>query len=163
MQVIRNTGRELLTSVLSPTIGTNVEISIFNYVVRRLKEKKLETKYNRVTRFMYTSKLRSVLSNVKHFETDIINGDVTYDQIPYMTPSQMYTKGPHAGMEHKLMRKEHINTQLTRRINADYLTGSYKCQYCNSRRTVHQVLVEKNDDSLVTSITCMICIKSWNV
>jgi hypothetical protein len=162
MQSIRHKARELLTKVLPEKVGQNVEISIYNYVVRTSKEKKLVMKYNRTTHFMYSSKLRTILSNMKHLKEKIIAGDISYDRLPYLTHTQMCTHGPHADMENRIVKRERINKELTSRINADYQTGVYKCNCCESHRTVHQFLNMTSNEHSVIFITCMVCKKSWN-
>ena len=167
-----NSTREYVVDRLVSLIGIpldesnlclNLEKTIFNFSVKKMKDPDLATWVNRDFTDIYKHKFLNIQYNLKHspnLRTGIINGTYHVQDIVHMRPDELWKNGPNAQMMeekiHRDMRKEAAQRNM---LNTE---GFFTCNRCRSKKTTYyQLQTRSADEPMTTFVSCLNCNKNW--
>jgi DNA-directed RNA polymerase subunit M/transcription elongation factor TFIIS len=138
--------------------STNVEISIFNYTVRTCIENAIVRKWeNPEFVRIYTSKLKTILYNLEHFEDVRMKAIEHPESMATMTHAEMNPVKWQAHIERKQKRDKFLTSQ-----NLVATTNLFTCFKCKKNEcTYYQLQTRSADEPMTTFVTCVLCDSHW--
>jgi DNA-directed RNA polymerase subunit M/transcription elongation factor TFIIS len=164
MNATRAYALEVLAEILelpeSDTIPINLEKSILNHCVRRVREPSWEDYHFLNT---YRHKFLEIKNNLLRspkLKSHLLEKKVKTKDVVEMMPHEMHPGGPwHQVMEdriHKDMRKQALAKEAQ---NQD---GFFTCNKCKSKKTTYyQLQTRSADEPMTTYVSCLNCGKNW--
>ena len=146
-------------------ISFKLEVSIFNYTVKRMKYEGKKCEWSSDFKIIYMSKVRSIIFNLKlekneQFKEKVKNKQIKVQDVPYMKPWEIYPEkyedifGKQLEKEMCRLREQHDTEQNE--------SGMYRCGKCKSNSTVFFSLQTRSADEPMTNyITCNKCGNRW--
>ena len=137
----------------------NLEKGIFNYSIKEATICKVVKNWdNQYFVLIYTTKLRSIISNFKKI-MELLKEDNTLkaEQIPFMTHQEIDSIRWEELITAKMKRDKNIcETQV------EASSDLFKCGKCKERRTVfYEMQTRSADEPMTIFITCLNCGKRW--
>ena len=154
----KNVAKNILEKIVEDEIiAKNVEIGVFNYIIKEATTKFIVKKWdNRFFLQLYKNRLRSVYLNLKNnptFLEKIKNGDIDPSLLSVMTHQDFCPERWEKLIELKKKKDEH---KVAKNIQAT--TNLYVCGKCKSRNCSHtEVQIRSSDESMTIFITCIDC------
>jgi transcription elongation factor S-II len=143
-----------------PVLPIALEVSIYNYSIRRGKERRTPLSWeNPEFRKIYFQKLRSMIFNLSNPRNPqllqgLLNGDYTTKELVEMSPFQMFPALWADAL--KACEQKHAEDQAPR------LSGMFACGRCKGNNTsYHQVQTRSADEPMTTFVCCLDCGKRW--
>lgn len=139
---------------------TNIEIGIYNYAIKEATSRKILKKWdNKMFVEIYVSRFRSLYTNLKkdYFKEQIINGEITMQQVTGMTHYEMAPQKWQTLIDKKKMIEANKYNQKLKAT-----TDMFTCKKCKSKRCTHYELQTRSADEPATIfVTCLDCGKNW--
>jgi transcription elongation factor S-II len=158
--------RSYVCSKLSEFLGgdeklaKNIEISIFNWTVRRLnKDSSWE---NKVFREMYKARFFEIKRAVtqSNLKDRIVEKKVRMKDLVVMTQDQLIPEGLYAKALLSAKLKE-LEMESIRAKDEEY-EGIFMCRKCKSKRTsYYQLQTRSADEPMTTYVECKNCNNHW--
>ncbi len=168
MAVMRKHVTDKITDLVgkdNDAIARNIEKSIFNWTVKRIKFRSMVPAWENVEfKETYKRKSMSILFNLKEPKTCLVerikSGTVKTKDIAYLDPDQLWPDGPWALLKHELyikdMKKESAKQDL------ENLQGMFRCGKCKTYKTTfYQMQTRSADEPMTTFVTCLNCDNKW--
>lgn len=155
----KNIRDNINTYLLSDTISTNIEISIFNYSIDQANIKRTPKIWdNQYFVLIYTTKLKSILDNLNEMTIQKINtGELEPTKMAYYTHQELNPIKWSKIVEDKLKRdkqKFEISVQAS--------TDVFTCGKCKEKKcTYYQAQIRSSDEAITTFVTCLVCDNHW--
>ena len=155
----KNIRDNINTYLLSDTISTNIEISIFNYSIDQANIKRTPKIWdNQYFVLIYTTKLKSILDNLNEITIQKINtGELDPTKMAYYTHQELNPIKWSKIVEDKLKRdkqKFEISVQAS--------TDVFTCGKCKEKKcTYYQAQIRSSDEAITTFVTCLVCDNHW--
>jgi transcription elongation factor S-II len=144
----------------------NIEKSIFNFSVKRVKElSEVPSWENLLFKETYKRKALTILFNLKEPRSHLIervkSGEVKTKDIAHLRPEELWPTGPAdiaaKELNYKELRKEAAKGELTKNLN-----GAFQCGKCKSwKTTYYQLQTRSADEPMTTFVSCVNCGKRW--
>ena len=157
--------RETITKNINKIIkkqkySKNIEISIYNYTIRKSNEKKIIKKWNNPNFIIiYLDKFKIIYSNIKNLEIlDKIKNKVFLpEKLAFMTHLELLPEKWNTKLEEKKFRLEN---KFFPKIEAS--TDNFTCGVCKSKKcTYYQLQTRSADEPMTTFVTCINCGSRW--
>ena len=157
MQAFRENVRIELGKLVGDS-STNVEIGIYNYTVRTCLETAVVRKWTNPSFFrIYVAKLKTIMYNMKQFESVCEIGRVSPEKIATMTHAEMRPEKWQSHIERKQKRDTFLTSQ-----NLVATTNLFTCFKCKKNEcTYYQLQTRSADEPMTTFVTCILCDSHW--
>jgi DNA-directed RNA polymerase subunit M/transcription elongation factor TFIIS len=141
-------------------ISSNLEISIYNYTIKKAAELDLVKKWtNKFFVQLYLDRLFSIQSNLKNplFKGRLISRDIKISEYILLTHQTMLPEKWSDAIKKKKERDENkYNPVLTAS------TEDFTCYKCGSNKCIHfQAQTRSADEAMTTYVTCISCGENW--
>lgn len=140
-------------------IPINLEKSILNYCVRRVREPYWE---NWLFLNAYRHKFLEIKKNLERSPTlkaHILGKKVKTKDVVDMKPNELHPGGPYDRTIEEKMYKDLRKDVLTRPRLED---GFFTCHRCKSKKTTYyQLQTRSADEPMTTYVSCLSCGKNW--
>jgi transcription elongation factor S-II len=149
---------ELTNSIL---IGTNIEISVYNYTIRDAAQHDIVCKPTHAPFIVaYNNRLRSIWWNIQNntqLRVALCNGSVDPRTLEKMTHVELNIDKWKHEIDAKIKRDQFRFTN-----NQRACTSVYTCRKCRSNRcTFYTVQIRSADEPMTVFVACLDCGKNW--
>lgn len=144
----------------------NIEISIYNYSVKKAREKNIIRKWNNSNfKTIYFNKVRSIYTNlnkntyVKNDELlDKINkGEIKSKDIATIQNHEIFPRFWKEKIDEKMKRD-----QLLYQMKPESMTDVFLCRRCKKREcSYYEVQTRSADEPMTVFVTCLNCKTRW--
>jgi DNA-directed RNA polymerase subunit M/transcription elongation factor TFIIS len=143
---------------IDPTVGINLEKSVFNYAIQEAKRRKIIKKWENPLFFqLYMDRLRTIFSNLRIILPHILSNEITIQQLTNMTHQEMNPQRWFALIEQKVKRDA-----LKYTTNIEASTDMFTCRKCRSKKcTYYELQTRSADEPASIFVTCLDCGKHW--
>lgn len=164
MNCTREYALDKLSSLLevpkTDTLCVNLEKSIFNHSVRKVREPSWENKW---FSSVYKQKFLQIEFNLKHSPTlknKIIQKLIKTSEVVEMKPERLWPGGPRdQAIDNKIisdMRKAYLASE------SGNTEGFFTCNRCKTKKTTYyQLQTRSADEPMTTFVSCLNCGKNW--
>lgn len=140
-------------------IPINLEKSILNYCVRRVREPYWE---NWSFLNTYRHKFLEINKNLERspvLKQQILDKKIKTKDVVEMKPNELYPDGPYDKCLDMKMYRDMRKDVLTRPKHED---GFFTCHRCKSKKTTYyQLQTRSADEPMTTFVSCLNCGKNW--
>ena len=147
-------------------ISVNIERGIFNYSIKRAREKNVVRKWeNKYFVRIYSNRFRTINNNLnpkmttcnKELFNDIINKKIKSKKLSYMNHQEMYSTLWKKLVDDKIKRSKNLISE-----DMSCATDEFKCYRCKKRKcTYYQLQTRSADEPMTTFVTCLNCGNRW--
>ena len=159
----RNNVRNKLNILISSDdekLSINLEIGIFNYVIKEATSRKILKKWdNPLFTQLYIDRLRTIYTNLKKEDLliQLKNKEITPVALAFMTHQEMNPEMWRKYIEKKIMRDA---SKYTNNVQAS--TDMFTCRKCKSKKcTYYELQTRSADEPATIFVTCLSCGKNW--
>ena len=165
LEELRGTAVSLLSGVLADfALASAVEAAIVTYC-DSVSDLECISNEHELYRSLYVSKARELVDNLNPasyvHNTDLRqrlqDGDVSADQLPFMTPQQLFPENWKELIQEK-QRKDELKYNVTQQA----MTNVYKCRRCGGRRITYiELQLRSADEGATQCFSCLDCGSKW--
>lgn len=141
-------------------IAYNLEISIYNYVIKESTNLKVHKKWNNPYFVeLYINRLRSIYMNLKNdkFKNDILEKTITMNKLASMNHHELNPERWKISIEKKIKRD---TLKYERKMEA--ATDTFTCRKCKSKEcNYYQMQTRSADEPMTTFVSCINCGNRW--
>jgi len=148
------------------TLSLKIEKGIFNYVIRKSKEKNIKRYWsNRQFKDFYLTKIRSIYSNIKKdsyiknvtFLDRIKSGEIDPEKICYINIYDIFPENWKELLDLRIKRDK-----LKYDLKPEAMTDVFKCRKCGSRScSYYEIQTRSADEPMTQFINCLDCGNRW--
>lgn len=159
--LFRNNIRNYILGIINDnTIATNIEISIFNFSIKKSTKMKVMKKWsNEYFVLIYLIKFKVVFHNLKNkIITDKLkNGTLPPHEMSFLSHTELLPEKWEQQLQEKKLRLEN---KFFPKIEAS--TDNFTCGKCKSKAcTYYQLQTRSADEPMTTFVTCTNCGNRW--
>lgn len=157
---------EILGLDVSNAVPTNMEKSMFNWVIQQSKRyNDIPSWENRTFRGRYKTKFLTIQHNLKEpksfLKERLLSGEVKSVDVTNMEPYELWKSGPYAIQIEKQRIKQMRKDTLQGKLDEKHV-GIFTCSKCKSNKTTYYEMQTRGADEPMTAfITCLSCGKRW--
>ena len=152
--------KKLKTLNSDQRIAYNLEVSIYNYVIKEATNLKVHKKWNNPYFVeLYINRLRSMYMNLRNqnFKLDIINKNISFDKLMYLNHHELNPERWKIPIEKKIKRD---TLRYERKMEA--ATDTFTCRKCKSKEcNYYQMQTRSADEPMTTFVSCINCGNRW--
>lgn len=141
-------------------LAYNLEICIYNYVIKEASNLKVHKKWNNPYFVeLYINRLRSIYMNLQtdKFKNDIINKVISIDKLSTMNHQELNPERWKIPIEKKMKRD---TLKYERKMEA--ATDTFTCRKCKSNEcNYYQMQTRSADEPMTTFVSCINCGNRW--
>jgi transcription elongation factor S-II len=142
-------------------LAKNIEIAIFNWVVRRFKKE--SSWENKAFRELYKTRFfeikRALLES--DLKKRILEKTVKLKDLVVMNPDQLMPEGPYATAINTARTRE-LEIEAIKAKKDDEYEGIFMCKKCKSKKTTYyQLQTRSADEPMTTYVECLDCNNRW--
>ena len=158
----RSNIKEVLENIVgNANIASNLEIGVFNYSIEKAHKLNVVKLWsNQYFVLIYTDRLRSIYTNLKHNETllqKLKNKEIKAHRLSYMTHQEMNPEAWRELIEQKEIRDKHKYDPVL-----EASTNEFTCRRCKqSQCTYYQLQTRSADEPMTTFVSCINCGNKW--
>jgi len=144
--------------LIDPTVGINLEKSVFNYAIQEARRRKIIKKWENPLFFhIYMDRLRTIFSNLRIILPHILSNEIQIQQLTNMTHQEINPERWRVLIEQKVKRDA---LKYTNNIEAS--TDMFTCRKCRSKKcTYYELQTRSADEPASIFVTCLDCGKHW--
>ena len=144
--------------LIDPTVGINLEKSVFNYAIQEARRRKIIKKWENPLFFqIYMDRLRTIFSNLRIILPHILSNEIQIQQLTNMTHQEINPERWRVLIEQKVKRDA---LKYTNNIEAS--TDMFTCRKCRSKKcTYYELQTRSADEPASIVVTCLDCGKHW--
>ena len=158
MNECREYVRDYLYTVFSEHVAQNIEKSIFNWSIRRVKQQgSVPSWESQLFKMTYKHKWLEIKRALQDgpLQQLIEEGQIATKTVADQAPEVIWPDGPHNRMQEYLKSKENIKV-------VEAPAGMFKCRRCKSDKTTYyQLQTRSADEPMTTFVTCTKCDLRW--
>jgi len=140
--------------------GVNIEKGIYNFAIEEASNKNIIKQWdNPYFRVLYMTRLKSILSNLKHndtFCTMVKNQSIDFKTLASLSHQEMVPSRWDKLIQEKIERDRAIY-EVQKKINSEFTC--YKCMSNNC--DYYQLQTRSADEPITTFVACMECGNRW--
>ena len=144
----------------------NVETSIYNYAVKKAREKKIPKKWtNPLFKTIYINKVIEIYTNLdkdsylknKELLKNLNNGDIKSKDIAKLENHELFPSYWKKKIDEKMERDK-----LLFEMKPESMTDVFKCHKCKKREcSYYEVQTRSADEPMTVFVTCLNCKNRW--
>ena len=167
----RNQCKDMFTPILgTEELSRRLEEAVYNYSMKYCETKCID--FSQETddlyfRRIYLNKISHIYNNL-HPQSElqnnyllpaVLSGDISIDQIPFMSPTEIFPEHWKPYIEKKQARETIYNS-----LQEQVTTDMYVCSRCKKNRcTYYQMQTRATDEPMTTFVTCVECGHKWRM
>jgi transcription elongation factor S-II len=153
-------GQKILLIVKNDTVSKNLEISIFNYAIKKAEDIQLVKKWsNSFFVQLYVDRLFSIISNLKNdaFTSRLLLNEIKPEDYISLTHQTIDPARWKIALEEKKIRDTNKYNPVIKASTEDFTCGK-----CKGNKCIHyQVQTRSADEAMTTYVTCCNCGNRW--
>lgn len=155
-----NTSKALTSMNSEQRLAHNLEISIYNYVIKEAGDFKVHKKWNNPYFVeLYINRLRSIYMNLRDdkFKVAIQNKMIDVEKLMHMNHHELNPERWKIPLEKKIKRD---TLKYERKMEA--ATDTFTCRKCKSKEcNYYQMQTRSADEPMTTFVSCINCGNRW--